>query len=549
MVSTCVTGVVAAIFPLVVGCIFFLACRCPAIRPLQPLLLLRFLHARNNPHHRQRVMNSRLRWMHRPVVGVWWLALLALRFVAAATTTRTQAAAAAAAAAASKTSAALDLPSSNADFAFLPTSNLTRVAFGSCHKLKYAVARFPNLWSTIWEGAQHPQVWLWTGDAVYPPSKGVASLSELDESYQAMKAHPQYAHFVSHGHDSTGDPTTSSSPLIVAGTYDDHDYGGNDLGRKMPDKAARAKLFWDFVGLTPPLPSPSSSPSREGVYYSMNFGTPPHQVKLIVLDTRYFRDDHCLVPSIATHVPVLGAGIAAAFRWLVAGLAPVKYCDSGRTVLGETQWDWLEQQVQHSTAALHIIVSSIQVLTTNPAMEGWGHYPSERRKLLQLLSHPDQPRTLLLSGDVHHGELLRVDPVWEITSSGLTHDCGSPIYGFVCQPLLQAFDHNRATPHAYCTGRNFGSLIIDWDQSTVEVKVHPLDDNDNNRASNTPVLTTGPIPLSVVVPDAPSPRSGPSTVAAPTMDGHLQPIAKTLLVGLAGVTVLVRGMHRIRRNR
>jgi hypothetical protein len=35
--------------------------------------------------------------------------------------------------------------------------------------------------------------------------------------------------------------------MIVAGIWDDHDFGGNDMGSKMPNKLERRELLWDFL--------------------------------------------------------------------------------------------------------------------------------------------------------------------------------------------------------------------------------------------------------------------------------------------------------------
>ena len=54
-------------------------------------------------------------------------------------------------------------------------------------------------------------------------------------------------------------------------------------------------------------------------------------------------------------------------------------------ILGSTQWEWLEHTLEASSADFNIIISSIQVLTTNPVFESWGHFPLEKKKLLNLI--------------------------------------------------------------------------------------------------------------------------------------------------------------------
>lgn len=229
-----------------------------------------------------------------------------------------------------------------ADFEYSNVT-LTRLTFGSCHKRKY---EFPEVWQKIQE--QDSQVWLWLGDSVYPPMRKIAPVTVLEEEYLALQQSPGYAKLM------------ETVPYIF-GTWDDHDYGGNDMGKDMPQKEERRDAFWKFLG----HPPAGKKENREGVYHSISFGGAPRKVKLIVLDTRTYRDDHCGVPSLATHIP-LGAGIACATRWIAAGLGSFFCRQRKATFLGEEQWKWLERELTDTDASVHIIASSVQVLSTNP---------------------------------------------------------------------------------------------------------------------------------------------------------------------------------------
>ncbi|KAL7575171.1 hypothetical protein ACA910_018662 [Epithemia clementina (nom. ined.)] len=477
-----------------------------------------------------------------------------------------------------------------------PNQTLTRLSFGSCHKTKYAK---PDLWPVIFgttassssfsSNDTRPQVWLWTGDAIYPPLRGVAPVSVLEQEYRHIKD-PQnrtigYGAQIAVGgsplllsqadNATTTTTTTTTTTIHVLGSWDDHDYGANDFGKDMPDKRARAVAFWKFLGLPESMIQQqllglgqssssssslfSSSGNRNGTYFSVTYGTPPHQVKVILLDTRWHRDHHC-IPSVATHIPYLGAGLACLTRWIAAGLLS-HYCRhdaQSKTILGHEQWQWLEQELllgrdnhqdttssssassstttqqQEEDPALFIVVSSIQVLTTNPVMESWGHFPHERQRLIRLLSQVQPSRVLVLSGDVHYGEIAHplaqyhrtrrrqqqqqqqqqrdakrqlqqqqqeeesppdeppIDwPFVEVTSSGLTHDCNKGWSGYLlCHVLLQFYHKHRWNSTAFYPARNFGRLAIDWGQDppSVTVTVH-------NATSGQVVLSTGPLSL------------------------------------------------------
>lgn len=120
----------------------------------------------------------------------------------------------------------------------------------------------------------------------------------------------------------------------------------------------------------------------------------------------------------------------------------VKYAG---TILGEQQWEWLEEQLRGSTNDVHLLVGNIQVLTTNPLVESWGHFPIEKGRFLALLDDVAVSRFLLISGDVGHAEFATGDDkrVYEATSSGLTHTRMSPWYGFVCPWMLSTFTEHR----------------------------------------------------------------------------------------------------------
>jgi alkaline phosphatase D len=382
-----------------------------------------------------------------------------------------------------------------------------KLAFGSCHKVKYAD---PNLWSII--AAESPDAFLWTGDSIYPPVRDVASVELLEKEYHRMLTN-----------DTVGYGKFQSTVPTIFGAYDDHDYGGNDRGHEMPDKLRRAELFWSFLNDTRSFPLDANGAKRKGLYYSVLWnGGGPIAIKVIFLDTRWHRQDHC-IPSVAGKFP-LGAGIACLTRWLAAGTFPSLCSPREHGMLGRDQWIWLERQLQEPADAL-IVVSSVQVLTTNPAMESWGHFPTERKRLLaMLLKYRNNDATVILSGDVHHAEVLdplAADnfPIVEVTSSGLTHSCQKNIYGAMCEPLLTTFRQHRSGP-SYYLGRNFGTIVID--ETSITVNVHAA-------SNGTIVLTTGP--RSILPRNSSFPQEKLDNIPE-CMDGHLVPFISTALVGM-----------------
>jgi hypothetical protein len=242
-----------------------------------------------------------------------------------------------------------------------PDVLLERLAFGSCNKAFWPACSdcHQRLWSAV--RAKSPQMWLWAGDAVY---LGHDQPRDLLSAFKAQQAVPGYKQLLAEG-------------VAVDGIYDDHDYGGNDEGKHNPWKAHAKTAFLDFIGVARNSPRRA----RGGAYTSYLFGDKTrhgHTARVIVLDTRFNRDTH-IIPSIANlRLPYLGKPpfaslFAAALRGLTVSLGIGSEFDGD--VLGEAQWAWLEEQLVDSTASVHIVVSSIQILTTNPLVESWGHFP------------------------------------------------------------------------------------------------------------------------------------------------------------------------------
>jgi len=106
------------------------------------------------------------------------------------------------------------------------------------------------------------------------------------------------------------------------------------------------------------------------------------RVYVAVLDTRYHRDLH-IIPSVGGIRVPLTSLIACALRWLSSTLGLTEL-HSG-DMLGEEQWQWLEERFQGSEAQVHILVSSVQVFSNNPLFEGWSHFPKAKERLLGML--------------------------------------------------------------------------------------------------------------------------------------------------------------------
>jgi hypothetical protein len=267
----------------------------------------------------------------------------------------------------------------------------SRIAFGSCHKGEKSAT--PPIWETILppinrdengganEFKTQPQTatatatatattrmdaWLWLGDAMYPSHRdpithkkyyGPAPPEEIEAGLKAMKhenATIGYKDFIerlteanshhnhNHNNNEHNKRSTHTRPLVT-GVWDDHDFGGNDMGSGMPSKPERQKIYRDFLGhpttAAPRMPwsesrennsnknsntntntnsadpkDCSSSSCDDGMYHRVDLEG--GRIRILVLDTRWFREDHC-IPSVAHSIPK-GNAVACLTRWLTS---------------------------------------------------------------------------------------------------------------------------------------------------------------------------------------------------------------------------------------
>ena len=298
---------------------------------------------------------------------------------------------------------------------------LAVIAFGSCNKLTLP----QNMWPEI--TANNPNLWIWLGDIIYADTSNMKALAA---HYKRLKTLPDYKKL--------------RSKAQIIGVYDDHDYGINDGCKDYPMKKGAKKCLMDFLDV--PMNSPVRK--REGAYQSYTFGKANQRIKIIVLDTRYFRDTLCPDPTRQKrYVPNMGGDM-----------------------LGETQWRWLEKELRTSQANLNILCSSVQVVSDEHPHEKWGNFPDARKRLLSLIARTKPKNLLILSGDRHMAEVSKMDlqglpyPLYDFTSSGLTHirSGTSEVNKFRVGDLILK--------------RNFGLLKIYWvnDKPVVTMQVRGL---------------------------------------------------------------------------
>ena len=294
-----------------------------------------------------------------------------------------------------------------------PTENhfpaVQRIAFGSCNKTDLP----QDLWPAI--ASNKPDLWIWLGDIIYADTEDMDALRSM------------YTHFKK----SEGYGALLKGGTKVIGIYDDHDYGVNDACKYYPHKKASKQVFLDFLGVA----QTAAVRKRAGAYQSYEFGEGEQKIKVIVLDCRYFRDS--LVPD-----------TTGSNRY---------YPNMEGDMLGNTQWQWFENELATSTANLNIICSSVQVLSNDHGYEKWGNFPNERRRFFATLSKTKVKNALILSGDRHMVDVSKINlpalnyPLYDFTSSGITHTRST------------MSEVNKFREGDMIVKRNFGVLDISWD--------------------------------------------------------------------------------------
>jgi alkaline phosphatase D len=299
---------------------------------------------------------------------------------------------------------------------------VTRIAVGSCND--------PRNTQEIWKGIidANPDVFVWMGDAVYPDVRKpiIASLLPMNDMnrlatlYNNQLQQPDYRKL--------------AETTFITGTWDDHDYGKNDRGRGYRHKDDTKKLFLDFLG----EPQSSVRRSQQGLFTAVDLGSGQQTVKILLTDNRYFR----------------------------------KKKGKNRDLLGEEQWQWLENELKHNTAAVTLFVSGGNI--TQPGYRfSWSLYPRSMKRLFDLLDTHRPKNLILLSGDKHFAELSEWTrpesgrTYFEMMTSGLTHVAPSFVLRMAKNP------YRIGEPFG---GRNFGLIRIDWGNGnqlpkvTVEVR-------------------------------------------------------------------------------
>ena len=310
----------------------------------------------------------------------------------------------------------------------------TTIAFGSCgHETE------PQPILSL-AASYKPDLFIFLGDNIYGDTD---NMDTLRAKYQRLAAKPEYQQL-------------DSATRILA-TWDDHDFGRNDAGKHYPYKEQSKELFLEH------FKEPANSPRRQhpGIYHAEYLKQGDRTVQILLLDVRTFRSN--LLPyDTATKLP--------RDRYFYT-LDYKPHVSTDSTLLGAEQWRWLEAELK-KPADIRLVCSGSQFAIEFNGYEAWANFPHEQQRMLDLIRTTKANGVFFLTGDVHYGEISRIEnpgsyPIYDITSSGITStwDFPTPNKNRIEGPVMD---------------NHFGLLTIRWEKQPV-VKMEIIDKTNNVR--------------------------------------------------------------------
>ena len=313
-------------------------------------------------------------------------------------------------------------------------ASITRIAFGACAKQDKA----QPIWDAI--GETNPELFIFLGDNIYGDTRDP---QVMRDKYAMLAAKPEFKRF------------RDKVPFLTI--WDDHDYGEDDAGREYPMKDESRKQFCDFWDV------PKDSPRRtraDGIYTSQTINVGNKVLQIIVPDLRWNRTPIRKMDLGGKNYKVWATELALAGKKVPGPYERMPNLDA--TMLGETQWQWLEGELA-KPADVRILASSLQFVADFAGWEGWINYYHDHQRFLETIRKKKANGLFCISGDTHYGEISKLNtnvpyPIWDFTSSGITE----------VWPVLPPNDLRIGEAYRE---RNFGLMEINWQTNTILVQI------------------------------------------------------------------------------
>ena len=183
-------------------------------------------------------------------------------------------------------------------------------------------------------------------------------------------------------------------------TWDDHDYGPNDIGKSFILKNTSRDIWKNYWC------NPSYGEDEKGIYTMYSWA----DVDFFITDDRWWRS--------ADEMPDSLDGKP----------------NPDKRMLGKVQMEWLKNALMYSGAVFKIVVTGGQVLNPVSPFDKLRDFPVEYDELINFITDNHINGVVFLSGDRHHSEIIKIDrpgtySLYDITVSPLTsstHKFGGP---------------------------------------------------------------------------------------------------------------------------
>ena len=188
----------------------------------------------------------------------------------------------------------------------------------------------------------------------------------------------------------------------VWGTWDDHDFGGNDTDGKISNKDVIRQAFTEYRTQT------KFGDGKHGVYTKFRRGP----IEVFMIDPRYFSQTE---PS------------------------PV---DADKpTCLGKTQWNWLLDGLKQSTAPFKLLATGmIWDDKKNGEKDDWNTYAHEREAIFDFIGENKIRGVVLIGGDIHVSRHLKYP---------MKDRIGYDLHQFIISPLHDRIIKSLNVPHPH----------------------------------------------------------------------------------------------------
>ncbi|KAL3934401.1 MAG: hypothetical protein SGBAC_009875 [Bacillariaceae sp.] len=359
---------------------------------------------------------------------------------------------------------------------------VSRIIIGSCNSQHHQHQPF---WPII--QSRNPTSFVWAGDAVYADDR--------KEGKRILDASPNYLrHLLQEQRNEPGYKSLLESGVEIFGTVDDHDYGTNNGDKTFRWRRENAIEFVNFLDLPDSSPMMKRAAAGLGVYGVQVYDFSEVDPKKRLLSDEAAGLDPDVVPSFDP--PMIPDSISTGNRLVAVFVLDVR---SNRTpwpktfkeklsnkkdgcILGDEQFRWFETAISRSNATINIIVTGLQVhaerFYDSNKVENWNGFPKSQHRLYQALLQPNVRAPVMVTGDVHHAQLLRKDcgqkgsnilrPLYEVTTSGMTHAWGSVDTSTCGRVRLGRLCNVTYMNHAKRFVLHFAHQVFPWNELIVD---------------------------------------------------------------------------------